>query len=87
MKQSDEISNWNAKLKSVFDNAAGYDVLERILGLLEWHTGNAKAQEFFIMVCTACPEAAKELIDRMHRAAQRRIVEQIEREKTEGARR
>jgi len=81
MNQSESIANWNAKLQRVFDNKDGVDVLERIFGMLEWHTGNPKAQELWIMICTACPGAAKALIDKMALAAQHRMAEQMEREK------
>jgi hypothetical protein len=81
MNQSETIANWNAKLQRVFDNKDGVDVLERIFGMLEWASGNQKAQELWIMICTSCPGAAKEIIDRMSLAAQKRLVEQIEREK------
>jgi len=33
------------------------------------------------MICTACPGAAKALIDKMALAAQHRMAEQMEREK------
>ena len=85
MNQSESIANWNAKLQRVFDNKDGVDILERLFGMLDWANGNAKAQELWIMICTACPGAAKTIIDRMALEAQRRLMEQIEREK-KGAR-
>jgi len=81
VKQSESIAAWNAKLQRVFDNPDGVEVLERIFGMLEWASGNPKAQELWIMICTACPGAAKALIDKMALAAQHRMAEQMEREK------